>query len=54
LNQAEQAILKAAFAYAILETLTDLCEAKATEQDINVTQALLGAILKASEPELLG
>ena len=53
LNEAEQFVLKAAFAYAILETFTDLCEANATEQDLNVTQALLGAILRVSEEELL-
>jgi Ser/Thr protein kinase RdoA (MazF antagonist) len=53
LNEVEQSILKAAFAYAILETLNDLCEAKATKQDINATQTLLSAILNTSAKELL-
>lgn len=53
LSEAEQSILKGAFAYAFLETLSDLSQSKATEQDINATQTLLHSILKASDEELL-
>lgn len=54
LSEAEQSILKGAFAYAFLETLNDLSQSKPTKQDIDTTQTLLRVILKASEKELLG
>lgn len=52
LNKAEQSVLKGAFAYAFLETLDDLTQSRATKQDIDKTQILLRAILKASKEEL--
>lgn len=54
LSETEQSILKGAFAYAFLETLSDLSEFKATKKDIDATQVLLRTVLKASTEELLG
>lgn len=54
LSEAEQSMLRGAFAYAFLETLDDLSQSGGTEQDVGTTQTLLQAILKASNKELLG
>ncbi len=57
LNVVEKLILKATFAYAILETLIDVANfvvaGKSTTQDIVSTQKLLQVILDTSDRELL-
>ncbi|MDJ0591491.1 MAG: phosphotransferase [Pleurocapsa sp. MO_226.B13] len=53
LSEAEQSILKGAFAWAFLETLCGLSEIKATKEDIDKTQTILRAVLKASTEDLL-
>ncbi|MCU0532282.1 MAG: phosphotransferase [Hydrococcus sp. Prado102] len=54
LNESEKSVFKGVLVYAFLETLNDLSQENASEQDINMTQILLRSILKASEKELLG
>ncbi len=53
LSETEQSILKGVFAWAFLETLSDLSEFKAPQKNIDLTQALLHTVLEASAEELL-
>ena len=48
-----QTIEKGVFAWAFLETLGDLSEFKASQKNIDLTQALLHNVLEASAEELL-
>ena len=54
LSEVEQSTLRGTFAYAFLETLNDLSQSGATEQDISVTQKLLESVLQSSNEALLG
>jgi aminoglycoside phosphotransferase (APT) family kinase protein len=57
LSEVDKSILRATFAYAILETLSDICEfvltRKSTVQGIYSTQKLLQAVIDISNEELV-
>lgn len=52
LNEAEQSVLKGVLTWALIETLCDLSEFQATQEDIEMTQMLLRTVLDTTTEEL--